>query len=226
MSVASLSARAWLRYGVPLLVLAACAFAPLVLIALRLPAPRDAAQAKTVVRTAYALAGAGAVSLLVLVAGVAPAVRAIAAGRPRSQLAILGAGVVAIARALVPCALAVAAVVIGGLALVVPGVLVLALVSLTGASTEPTAAGRVADSVAIARTRIGAIALVWLATLAVYAVAIVLAQRGLVPVPKKPPPAQLAAYRSLVRVLVVGFAIAAPLPAVVLAAIHTRGARA
>lgn len=222
MSVASLSARTWLRYLAPLVVLSALAFAPLVLVALRLPAPRDAAHARTVVRTLYALAGAGVGSLLVLVGGVAPLVRALDAGRPLSQVRAVAAGIAGLARAILPCALAIVVVALGGLALVVPGLVLLVLVSLTGASTAPTATLRLHDSIAAVRPRLGVVALVLVVTLAATAIAIVLAQRGLVPVPKKPPPAQLAAYRDLVRVIVLGFAIAAPVPAVLLAALHTR----
>lgn len=216
-------ARSYLRYLVPLLGLSLVAFAPLLAYALRVPVPANLAQAKLALRTAWALGGLGLIPLLVLVGGAAPAVRAIADGRPLSQLGCATAGLVGLARALLPCLLATAAIVLGGLALVVPGLTLLVLFALTGASTARGLPGPLVESVAIARARALSITLVLLATLALGAGAIYVLQRGLpAPLPKKPTAAQLAAVRDHLRLAVALVALIAPLPAVVLAALHTR----
>lgn len=223
MSLAQLSIRTYVRYLVPLTVLSLIAFAPLVLFALRVPAPANAKQAEIVLRIAWALAGCSVISLYLLVGGVAPAVRGLAGGAPRSQLAALGSGLAGLARAVVPTLLAVAAIAIGGLAVAVPGLILLVLLALTGASALDGAPERLAESIAIARTKFLPIAGVIVATLAVQAVAILVLSRPLVPLPKPPRPEHLAAFRQLARFTIVGIALAAPIPAVILAAIHGRG---
>ncbi len=215
--------RTYLRYLVPLTLLSAIAFAPLLLLALRVPIPGNAKQAAINLRYAYAFAGCSVIPLLLLVGGVAPAVRGIVGGAPRSQLAVLGAGLVGLARAAVPTLLAVAAIAIGGLALALPGLLLLVLLALSGASVAAGAPARLAESVAIARTRFFRIAGILLVTLGIQAIAIFVLSRGLVPIPKPPRPEHLAAFRQLVRVTVAGILLAAPIPAVLLAVIHTRG---
>lgn len=223
MSLASLFARTYLRYLAPLTLLSVVTFAPLVLLALRLPAPGTAPQAVIAVRAGWMFAALGVIPLLVLVGGVAPAVRAVAAGTPRSQLGVLAAGLAGLARALVPCLLAIVAITIGGLALVVPGLLLLVLLALTGASTEPGMPGPLADSVAIARRHALAIAAVLVVTIAVIAVVLVLVRHGLpIPLPKKPTLADRTEIRNFARIAIAVVAIAAPVPAIVLAAIHTR----
>lgn len=223
MSVAQLSVRTYVRYLVPLTVISVIAFAPLILFALTVPAPKNAKQAEFVMRYAWAFAGVSVIPLLVLVGGVAPAVRGIAGNAPRSQLAVLGAGLLGLARALIPCLLAIAAVAIGGLACVVPGLILLVLLALTGASAEDGAPARLTDSIAIARTKYLPIIAVIVCVLAAQAIAIIVLRAPLVPVGKTPKPEHLAAFRMLVRVTVAGIALAAPIAAVVLAAIHARG---
>ena len=217
-----LSARTYVRYLVPLTVLSLIAFAPLLVLAQGIKVPLNGKQVALVLRYTWAFAGFSLIPLFLLVAGVAPAVRGIVSGKPRSQLTVLGAGLVGLARAVVPILLAVAAFAIGGLAVVVPGLILVVLLALTGASTEDGAPARLTDSIAIARTKFLPIAGVIVVTLAVQALAIFLLSRQLIPLPKPPPPAQLAAFRDLLRVCVVGIALAAPIPAVVLATIHAR----
>ncbi len=223
MSVAQLSVRTYVRYLVPLTVISVIAFAPLILFALKVPAPANAKQAAIVLRYAWAFAGVSLIPLFVLVGGVAPAVRGLADSAPRSQLAVLGAGLLGLARAVIPCLLAIAAVAIGGLACVVPGLILLVLLALTGASPEDGAPARLTDSIAVARTRYLPIIGVIVGVFAVQAIAILVLTRPLVPVGKAPKPEHLAAFRQLVRVTVAGIALAAPIAAVVLAAIHARG---
>jgi len=215
--------RTYVRYLVPFTILSVIAFAPLLLVALRVPAPANAKQAAITLRYAYVFAGCSVIPLFLLVGGVAPAVRGIVGGAPRSQLAVLGTGFVGLARALVPTLLAIAAIAIGGLALALPGLILLVLLALSGASALDGAPARLTDSIATARTRFLPIAGILLVTVAVQAIAIVVLSRQLVPLPKPPPPEHLAAFRQLVRMTVAGIVLAAPIPATILALIHARG---
>lgn len=217
--------RTYVRYLVPLTVLSLIAFAPLLLLALRVPVPANSKQAGIVLRWAWAFAGCSLIPLFLLVGGVAPAVRGMIGGAPRSQLAVLGSGLAGLVRSVVPTLLAVAGIVIGGLAVVVPGLILLVLLALTNASIEDGAPARLSDSIAIARTKVLPIVGVIVATLAVQAVAIFVLSRQIVPLPKPPRPEHLEAFRQLVRGCVAGIALAAPIPAVMLAAIHARARR-
>src|SRR5690606_2509529 len=114
----------------------AVALAPLVWLAFRAGAAPDFARARAQVRLGWVLAGAAWACQLWLVAGVAPAVRGLVRGEPLSQLGALVHGARGLARGLVPCSIAVIAVVFGGFALVVPGLVLLVLVALTGASEQ------------------------------------------------------------------------------------------
>lgn len=225
MSLVQLSIRTYVRYLVPLTLLSLIAFAPLILFALRVPVPLNAKQAEIVLRYAYVFAGCTVILLFLLVGGVAPAVRAIDSGKPRSQLAVLASGLYGLGRSAVPLLLAIAAIAIGTLAAVLPGLLLLVLLALTGASELEGAPARLSESISIARTKMLPIIGVILLTVAAQAVAIFVLARPLVPLPKPPPPQLLVAFQHLLRLCVMGVAIAAPLAAVVLAAIHTRGRR-
>jgi len=223
----SLLARTYLRYVVPVTVLSAIAFAPLIYLALRVPVPGDVAQVNGVVRTAWLLAGLSVVPLLILVGGVTPAVRSIARGAPAGQLAALRDGFVSLVRALIPVGFAVLAMMIGGLALAIPGIVLFVLLALTGATGAPDRdlGARFAASVAAARANILAVVLVLVATIAITIGAVYMLQRGLpMPLPKAPKPELLATFRLFARYAVAGLALAAPLPAIALAAIATRAA--
>lgn len=214
--------RTYVRYLVPFTILSVIAFAPLLLLALRVPAPANAKQAALTLRYAYVFASCSVIPLVLLVGGVAPAVRGIVGGAPRSQLAVLGTGLVGLARTLVPTLLAIAAIAIGGLALALPGLVLLVLLALSGASLEDGAPARLTDSIAIARTRFLPIGGTLLVTVAVQVIAIFVLSRQLVPLPKAPPPEHLAAFRQLVRMTVAGMVLGAPVPATILALIHAQ----
>ncbi|HVK85318.1 MAG TPA: hypothetical protein VM513_14470 [Kofleriaceae bacterium] len=225
MSPAALSARTYVRYAVPLTVLTALAFAPLLYLAWRAKLPATISEGKSAVRLAWGLLAASLLPMLVLVGGVAPAVRSVATGQPASQLRAFGDGVRGLVAAMVPCALAFMAALLGMLALVVPGLVLLVLFALVGASSG-AGAGRLAEAAAVARGRRTALAIagVLLATLVLHAAAVWFVQRGLaVPLPKKPTPAQLGELRTLVRTSVIASAVIAPFAAIALAAIHARG---
>ena len=150
MSPAALSARTYVRYAVPLTVLTALAFAPLLYLAWRAKLPATISEGKSAVRLAWGLLAASLLPMLVLVGGVAPAVRSVATGQPASQLRAFGDGVRGLVAAMVPCALAFMAALLGMLALVVPGLVLLVLFALVGASSG-AGAGRLAEAAAVAR---------------------------------------------------------------------------
>ena len=112
-----LTLRAWSRYVVPLTLLSALAFAPLVWLAFRAGAAPDLAKARAQVRFGWVLAAAAWACQLWLVAGVSPAVRGLVRGEPLSQLGAFACGLRGLARGLVPCLIAVIAVALGGLTL-------------------------------------------------------------------------------------------------------------
>lgn len=223
-----LTLRAWSRYVVPLTLLSAVALAPLVWLAFRAGVAPDLAKARTQVRLGWVLAAAAWACQLWLVAGVAPAVRGLARGQPLSQLGALVHGVRGLVRGLVPCFIAVLAVVLGGFALVVPGLVLLVLVALTGASEQLAAppAVAIADAVGVARTGFARVAVLVAAILAIdLAIAFVL-QWQLVPrIATKPAAAQLESVRAFVRCVPLAIAVVSPIAACALAAAYARLAR-
>lgn len=223
-----LALRTWIRYVVPLTVLAIIACSPLAYIAWIAQPVADVARARMQVRLGWALAGAALAFQLLLVAGVAPAVRAVAAGTPLSQLGALVAGLRGLVRGALPWLVAITAVIIGGVALVVPGVLLAILVSLTGASdhlrVSPQAA--IADSVDVVRAQLLRIALVVVAIVAIDLVIALAAQLTYVPtIAKKAAAATLVPIRTFVRVTAIAVIAWSALPACALAAAYSQAKR-
>jgi hypothetical protein len=206
--------RTLVRHAVPLVLLSLVAFVPLWLV-VRGMKPATAGEVKTVVRLVWILAGTAWMFQLALVGAAAPLV-----GQRLSQLAGARAAVLGFRRAIVPCAAAAIAVLIGGVALVVPGLILLVLFALTGASAEPGLPAPLLDSAAIVRrARLPVVALV--AGLLVVDVALAfIALRFPFAIGKKPNAAQLASYRHLLPNLVVALALVTPPFACALAAIH------
>jgi hypothetical protein len=239
--------RTWLRYVVPLTVLSSIALSPVAYIALKTSAPGDVLHARQLVRIGWLLAGTAIAWQLLLVAAVTPAVRsiasalpagvlrgpaeldlAIAAGTPLSQLSMLTRGLASLARALVPWLVAIAAVLLGGLALVVPGVLLLVLLSLTGASDRLTdePARALADSVTIVRAQLPRVAMLVALIVAVDLAIAYAAQLALVPaVGKKVAAAKLVPVQTFVRAIAVALVVLSPLAACTLAAAYERAKR-
>jgi len=210
--------RTWLRYAVPLTVLSAIALSPVLLVALAARAPADAAGVAALRPLGWKLVALAVFCQLVLIGGASPAARA----RP-TQLRALGRGLAELAGAIVPCIAAVAAVALGGLALVVPGLLLLALLALTGASTERGVRARLADSVTIARKHLPSVALAVLALLAIDAAIGIAGHRLLaMPLPRHPSAAQLATARRVIQAIALALVVVSPLPATLLAAIRSR----
>jgi hypothetical protein len=213
--------RTWLRYLVPLTLLSAIALSPVIALALAAPVPADLAGVRPVLRLGWILLAAGGLGQLVLVGGASAMT-----GAPRPQLGALGAGLVQLVRAVLPCAVAAAAIAIGSLALVVPGALLLVLLALTGASRERGLPAPLVDSIAAARRQLPAVALAVAALIAIDAAIGLAAFRACVPpIPARPTPAQLAGARAFVRAVVLALVIASPLPATVLATLRARAAR-
>ena len=208
----------WLRYAVPLTVLSAVALAPVIAVALRTGVPTTPAGARAVAAIGWWMIGIAWSCQLVLVGGAS----AMTGGR-RSQLRALGGGLRQLVRAIVPCLAAMAAVAIGCLALAVPGLVLLVLLALTGASRERGVPAMLADSIAAVRKHVPAVAITVGATLAIDIAIGVLAHRLYAgPLPKQPAPAQLLAIRHAVHAIALALVVISPLPATVLAMIRAR----
>ena len=208
----------WLRYVVPLTLLSAIALSPVIAAALRTRAPVDPAGAKAVLALGWVMIALAWFGQLVLAGGAA----AITRDRP-SQLRALGAGFVQLVRAIVPCRAAATAIAIGGLALAVPGLVLIVLLALTGASPVRGVAASLADSIAVARKHLPTVAFATAAMIAIDVAIGLVAQRAFAaPLPRPPAPAQLAQYRHFVRVIALALVLASPLPATLLATIRTR----
>jgi hypothetical protein len=220
----SVALRTYLRYLVPLTLLSALALSPLVYLALAVDTPKDAAQARGLVMLAWTAGATAWIGQLLLVAGAAPAARGLVAGAALSQRRAFTRGAVAMVRALVPCLLAAAAVVVGALALVVPALVLVTLLALTGASPEtnpPLPLSRLRDSIAAVRAHVTPVAAT-VAAIAFFDVALVLvAKRFSAPLMgKKPTATELAAYRHLIDIVVAGLVLASPLAAATLASLR------
>jgi hypothetical protein len=227
MSIVSLTLRTWVRYLGPFALLALITCGPLFWIFFKLAPTLDPMHARARLPIGIALAWFAWLGQLVLVAAVAPGVRGLFSGAPIAQARAITDGVAGIARAIVPVATVFAAVVLGGLALVVPGLALLVLLALTGASEhlgEPLPAPLL-DSIAVARASFARITIVVALALVVD---IAIADGGqlalLGTVTKKPTPPQLAAMK-LSPYVALALGAVSPLVACALAACHTVGGR-
>jgi len=228
MQVMSLTVRAWLRYVVPLTLLAVIALGPVAYLAWKTTPPVDVLTARALVRHGWVLATCAIALQLLVVAAAAPAVRALDGGAPLSQLGAFTAGVRGLVRGFVPWLTALVAVLLGGVTLVVPGVVLLVLVSMTGASDRldgpmPSA---IEDSIAVARAHLPRIALVVGAIVAVDLAITFAAQSTFVPiVGKKVAAAKLVPIRSFVRVTTLALVAIAPAIGCALAATYSHAKR-
>lgn len=220
--------RAWVRYLVPFTLLAIIACAPLLYVALTSRAPTDVAKARMQVRLTWALAGCAIMFQVLLVAAVAPAVRAVAAAAPISQLRALVDGARGLVRGVLPWLVAMIAVVLGGVALVAPGAVLLVLVSLTGASDQLRQAPQVAiaDSIAVVRPQLANIALIVVAIVAVNLAIAFAAQTMLVPaIPKKASAAKLLPVHTFLRMTTLAIVAWSSLAACALAGAYSHAKR-
>lgn len=210
--------RTWLGHIVPLTLLSVIALSPLVALALRVHTPADPAAARPVIQLGWTLLAIAWLGQFLLVGGAAAMLT-----DPPSQLRAFTRGLLQLLRAVVPCLVAALAVALGSLALVLPGLVLLVLLSLTGASPERGLPAPLLDSIAAARRQLPAVALAVLALFALdAAVGLVSYRAFVVPLPAKPTPTQLAAVRNFVRAIVLGLVVLSPLPATVLATLRVR----
>lgn len=192
--------RAWLRYVIPLTLLAFIACAPLLWIAYRTPAPPDVPHARAQLRLAWILASTAWVWQLWLVGGVAPAV-----AKPLSQVAAFTQGLRGLAVRAIPVLIAVLAILLGFVALVAPGLILLVLLSPTGAYD---------NAVATARANFKRLA-VTVAVVIAGALLIALAcQLAIVPsIPKRAAAPKLVPIQTFIRTLALALTLYAPLAA-------------
>lgn len=221
----SLAVRSWVRYLVPFSLLSVVALSPVLYLTLKVAPPANVDTARAQLRLAWIFGGTAWVFQYWLVAGVAPAVRGLASGAALSQWRALWAGLANLVRAIVPTAIAVAAVVLGGVALVVPGLVLAVLVSLTGASTRlgDEAPAAVRHSVELVRGNLRTIAIVVLAIVALDLAITLGSQLALVPAfSKKTPAVKLEPIAELVRVVALALVVISPIVATSLAALATK----
>jgi hypothetical protein len=219
--VVAFAIRTWARYLVPLTLVSAIALSPLIVLAARVHPPADATAARPVIQLGWTLLAIAWLGQLLLVGGAAAMLT-----DPPSQLRAFTRGLVQLVRAVVPCGVAVLAIAIGSLALLLPGLALLVLLSLTAASRERGLPAPLLDSLAAARRQLPAVALAVLALFAIDAAIGLIAYRGcLTPLPAKPTPAQLAAIRDFVRAIALALVVLSPLPATLLATLHARATR-
>lgn len=212
---------AWLRYFVPLQLLSVIAMAPVVVLALRMAVPVDQAGAKAGLALGWALIALGWLCQLVLVGGAA----AMTGDARPSQLGGFRDGLVRLGRAVVPCLVAGATIAVASLALVVPGLVLLVVLALTGASPVRGVPASLVDSIAAVRRQLPAAVVAVAAVIAVDVAIGVIAQLSLVtiPIPRQPRPAQLAGLQQFVRAIAAALVLVSPLLAAVLATIRSRG---
>jgi hypothetical protein len=222
----SLAVKTWLRYVIPLTLLAALATCPIAFIAHAIAPPTDLPHARIAIHIGWILAGTAWVFQLLLVAAAAPLVASVARDAPLSQVQALSAAARNLGRGFVPWAVAIAAILVGGVALAVPGVLLLGLVALTGASerlAEPLPAP-LADSISVVRAHAREVAIALAIIIAAgFAIALAAHLAILPALPKtKPPIAMLAPASTFVRVVALALIAGSAVPACVLAAIYQR----
>lgn len=216
-----LALRAWLRYLIPLTLLAIIACVPMLWLGMRAPPPTDVPHARRLMRVAWAIAATAWIWQLWLVAGVAPAVRSLADGKPLSQVAALTAGLRGLAVKFIPVVITVFAIALGAVALVVPGVLLLVLLATTGAVESHTDA----VAVAVAPANLKRTAITVGAVIAGALLIGLVCQLAFVPaIGKKVPISKLASIREFMRVLVLLLTALSPLAATAIAATTARRA--
>ncbi len=212
-----------MRYIVPLTAIAAAVMIVFVLTGLRVRPPIDLANARSQMHQGWLLAAIAPLFQLVLVATAAPMVRAVATGEPLSQVAAVVDGVRSGLRAVVPIGLVVAVVAAGTIAVIVPGILLLGLFALTGASDQlgaPLPAALV-DSAAVVRAHAKQLAILFAIIIAADLAVAAIAHLAILPaLGKKPPVAQLAATAPFLRTIAYVLVAFSALPGCALAAFY------
>jgi hypothetical protein len=223
MSIAALALRTYARYVVPLTVLAVVACAPIAWVALGATEPRDAASARAVLRVTYVIAATAWIWQIMLAGAAAELVGGVATRAPLGQLSALGHGFVGLVRAVVPGLAAAAAIVVGGIALVVPGLVLLVLLAMTGASRDRAVPAALLESISAARARLRATVIV-VASMVIVDIGFAVAGKLVYAahLPKKPSSMQMVTYSRLLQIVVVAIVVVSPIVACALAAVHHR----
>jgi hypothetical protein len=217
-----LAARTYARHVVPLTLLSAIVFAPLLAYAGLADVPSAVRPATRMITIAWISVGTAWIAQFMLVGAAAPLARAIADGAPLSQLAGLRAAVRGLLRAVLPCLIVVGAIAMGSIALVIPGLMLGVLLSLTGASTRSGLAEPLLDSVERVRVDVRPVILAVGVLIAVdFAVITIPFLAMLGPLPAKPSSEELETARTVLRIVALGLPLIAPLLACVLAALAT-----
>jgi hypothetical protein len=223
--VLSLTLRTWIRYVVPLTVIAAVTMIVVAYTGMHARVAVDLVSARAEMHLGWELAATAWIFQLVLVAAVAPAVRGLAGGTPLSQWSAFARGLRNVGRALVPVGVAIFAIVLGSVALVIPGLLLIGLFALTGASenlAEPLPAAML-DSVEVVRANAKQIAMIVAIIIAADLALAAVAHVAILPaLTNKPPVALLASARTFVRVIALVLIALSALPACALAAVYVR----
>jgi hypothetical protein len=184
------------------------------------PAKIAAADVRAQLRVDWIVAGVAWLLQLVLAGGAAALAHEKPARLPRAFVA----GFAGTLRAIVPCAIAIAAIVLGGAALVVPGILLAVLLAFTGAaagaSPDASPAEALDASVATARANWRDAAVAVAAIVAADVAIAVVAQ--LVLVHAGAPKLQLEQARDATRVVVLAYAFASPFAASLLAGVYDK----
>jgi len=219
----SLTIRTWVRYLVPLTLISVIVMGLVAYTGYAVIPAVDVAQGRAQLHLGWELAATAWVFQLLLVAAAAPLVRGVAREAPLSQPQALLAATRRIALAIVPVGVAVIAIAIGFVALVVPGLLLLGLLSLTAASDrlgEPLPAP-LEDSIAVVRAHAKQVALVVAIVIAADLALALAAHLILVPtLAKKATTAMLLPTRTFVRVVALALVALSSLPACALAAVY------
>jgi hypothetical protein len=162
-----------------------------------------------------------------LVGAAAPLARSIEAAAPLSQLAALRAVLRGFLRSVLPILIVVAAVVLGSIALAIPGLVLGVLLSLTGASERSGLSEPLLESVDRVRANLKRTILAVAGILAIdFAIVGIPFALLLGPLSAKPSLEELATAQLILRITVIGVPLVTPLAACVLASIATTSASA
>jgi hypothetical protein len=210
------AARLYLRYALPLTALSAIACAPVILVALRTPTPLDRAGINAIIARGWLMLALGWLCQLALVGAATPIAR-----HPLPQLPAFTAGLARLVRAIIPCLAAAVAILLGSLALVVPGVLLLGLLVFTGASDARGLPTPLVDSLGFARRHLAATARAAGALFVLDVAIAVLAQIAFANPSKLTDPALLRAVPYFTHAIAAALVLLSPLPATLLAILRT-----
>lgn len=220
--VVALAFRTYARYVAPLTLLSLVLFAPLLAYGLLSNTPGALGPAWRMVMIAWGAAATAWIAQYMLVGAAAPLARSIAEAKPLGQLAALRVALGGFVRAVLPTLMVVAAIAMGSIALVLPGLVLGVLLSLTGASTRSGLAEPMLDSVARVRSNLK-VAIVSVVVILVVDFAIITLPFTILlgPLSPRPTPEELSAAQLILQITAIGIPLVTPLAACVLAAVAT-----